>query len=158
MPRKILLEYQFEPAFTAIGIFSPLKEYRLAWLMNHHLGLDMRLLPVFKWHSSDRQQHYHCRLFSHEEPENFLQVYLLNNRTAEGFLIQKPRNMDYLFLIKNPGPHIKMQEITQTIKGIKQVQMAVLLDDAPDKAALAFYYDLEMFLAQPEKSSQESLP
>ncbi|MFO7977300.1 MAG: IPExxxVDY family protein [Bacteroidales bacterium] len=148
MTRKILLEYKYESDFTAIGIYSPLKEYRMAWLMNQHLGFDMKLLPVFHWHAPDRDQQIPCRLFSYADPHNSLQVYLLNNRTAEGTLIRKPRNIDYLFLIKNPGQHIKIQQMTDMIRGINQVQMAVLLNEAPDKTALALYYDLEMFLTE----------
>ncbi len=148
MTRKNLLEYKYEPDFIAIGIYSPLKEYRLAWLMNHHLELDMKLLPVFQWHDHDRGQQHGCRLFSHEDASNLLQVYLLNNRTPEGILIRKPPKMDYLFLIKNPGQHIKIQQMADMIRGINQVQMVVLLNEAPDKATLAFYYDLEMFLTE----------
>lgn len=157
MPRKILLEYQYAPDFAVVGIFSPVKDYRLAWLMNDCLGLDMSLLPGFHWNSADRQQEYYCRIFSHEDPANFMQVYLLNNKTSQGILIPKPRNLDYLFLIKDPGTPAKIQEMASKIRGINQVQMTVLLNDAPDKAVLAFYYDLEMFLANHKKALKTSL-
>lgn len=153
MVRKSQLEYQYAPDFRIIGIFSPVKDYRLAWLINQQLGFDLKRLPVFSWSPQGNEITHECNVFRYENPERYLKAYLLGNRTLSGSLLQEPRNLDYMLLLKKPGANIKIPEMIKSLRSIGQVQMAALLDKANDKHTTALLYDLEMFLAslgQPE--------
>jgi hypothetical protein len=147
MVRKAQLEYQYSPEFRIIGIFSPVKDYRLAWLINQQLGYDLKRLPVFNWKPQGSEITHDCNVFRYENPERYLKAYLVGNRTPSGTILQDPRNLDYLLLLKKPGAHIKIPEMIKSLRGIGQVQMAALLDKALDKTTTAFLFDMENFLA-----------
>lgn len=143
--KRILLDYKYEPEFGMIGIFSPLKDYRLAWLMNQHMGYDLKLLPVFHWQQQSAARTYECALYKYENPVHHLQVYLLNNRSSQGKILPEPRNLDYLLLLKNPGQHIHIPNLVKIIRALPMVQTAVSLE-SPDKLTRELMFDLEMFL------------
>lgn len=146
MAKRTLLEYKYEPEFEIIGIFSSLKAYRLAWLINQNIGFNLTLLPVFLWQTDESENGNDCVIYSYEHPETFMQVYLMGNRIPGGVAVQEFSNMDYVMLVKNPGDPSKITDLVKQLRPLPQVQMAVKLEKTPGRATTSMLYDLEMFL------------
>jgi hypothetical protein len=139
MARKILLDFKYEPEFHLIGLFSSLKNYKLAWDLNKQLGLDLRMLPSFSWQSLE------CPLYRYENPERRLEVFLLGNRIINQNLFPEPKNMDYVMLLRNTGPHIDVPRMVADLRKIRNLQLALWLKPL-QKKTLDLLFDLELLL------------
>ncbi len=146
MIKKRKLTLEFVPEFTAIGIFTPRKDYRFCWLLNQNLKLDFRRLPDFWQKPYNQAEPIPFPIYFDENPSLLLQYSLIANKTTAGILFDKPKNLDMLFLLKNDSGQADPEEIINSIKKISVVQAAYLLDDKLGKRAANIFYDLEMHL------------
>lgn len=146
MTKKRKLTLEFVPEFTAIGIFTPRKDYRFCWLLNQNLKLDFRRLPDFWQKPYNQAEPIPFPIYFDENPSLLLQYSLIANKTTAGILFDKPKNLDMLFLLKNDSGQADPEEIINSIKKISVVQAAYLLDDKLGKMAANIFYDLEMHL------------
>lgn len=147
MTKKRKLSLEYVPEFTAIGIFTPRKDYRFCWLLNQNLNLDFKRLPDFWQIPYNQAESVPFPIYFDDTPSLLLQYFLIVNKTPAGILFDKPKNLDLLFLLKNGGGQADPEEITGSIKRISMVQAAYLLDDKLGKRAANIFYDLEMHMA-----------
>jgi len=122
MAKKVLLETRSEPAlYTLVGISCHLKDYRLSFLLNHHLNLDFIKksdfpLTVSPKKEADSFSFYHCR-----DEDQFNVYYLLSNRGQESFLLPEMKQTDFLLLVEGPFKKNRLDRIQQQIRGIPNV-------------------------------------
>jgi hypothetical protein len=148
MAKKHILHLEFQHAFKAIGIFSAQKDYRLCWMLNKQLGIDLKRMPDFCL-SGDADNAPVCYpVYRYEQPNIFLDVLLLANRNEQGVLLQTPKNLDYILLYKSPENLFNLSESLAEIRKIPQVLAAFLLKELPAKKESEFFFDLEMYLSQ----------
>lgn len=146
MTKKRKLNLDFDPEFTAIGIFTPRKDHRFCWLLNQNLSLDFKRLPDFLYKPYNQDDAIPFPIYFDETPALLLQYYLLVNKTPSGILFDKPKNLDLLFLLRNNSGQADPEEIISAIKRISMVQAAFLLDEKLGKRASNIFYDLEIHL------------
>ncbi len=142
--RKLVLEYS--PDFKVFGIFSALKGYRLCWLLNKDMGLDMKRMPDFSYTPLKANQKVSFPVFFYKNPALLLQYFLLVNKTSQGVLFEQPKNLDFLFLVRNPVDHDHADEVMKYMKKIPNVQAVFPFDEKQAKRAINVFYDFEMFV------------
>jgi len=148
MAKKHVLQVEFNPHFQVIGVFSPQKDYRMCWLLEKHLGMNMKRLADFDFPVTASTTSCPYPVFHYSQPVHFLDVYLLPNRSEETPLFREPKNLDYLLLFKKSGEPHPTEESLQAIRSIPQVQAAFVLNLTPEKKASEFFFDFEMYLAR----------
>ncbi len=142
--RKLVLEYS--PDFQAFGLFASLKGYRLCWLLNKDMGLDMKRMPDFLNTPNKATQPIAFPVFFYKNPALLIQYFLLVNKTSQGVLFDQPKNMDFLFLVRNPVDHDHANEVVKYVKQIPNVQAVFPIDEKQGKRAVNVLYDFEMFV------------
>jgi len=148
MAKKHILQHEYQHGFKAIGITSAQKDYRMCWLLNNHLGFDMKRIQDFCITPPGGDAEQCFSVYQHDEPSLFLHVNLLANKNQESLLLVQFKNIDYLLLFKQPGDQIRLNDLVKSIRGIPQVQAAFLLSGLSDKKTTMFFFDFEMFLSQ----------
>lgn len=133
---QLEVEYDFD--FHLIGINSPAGDYRICWSLNQLLALklsrseNMLEIKSRKGISNSRHSYY-----TYYDDEINIYYKLLANRSGSGLIIPEHKTADYLLLI-DENPLIDIAEVIESIKKIKQVVMAFIinLDDLKSKENL----------------------
>lgn len=147
MTKKHVLQHAYEHHFKAIGITSPQKDYRMCWLLNNHIGIDLKRVSDFIYAPLGSDKELCFSVYHFEKPSMFLHINLLTNRSEEYSLFAQPKNIDFLLLYKNPSEQLKLEEALKSIRKISQIQAAYMLPNLHDKKASEFFFDFELFLA-----------
>lgn len=148
MAKKHILNLEYTHPYKAIGIFSAQKDYRLCWLLNNRLGIDLKRMPDFCLSFDAKSEPANYPIYKYEQPNLFLSILLLANKSEQQILFPAPKNLDYIFLLKSPENLFKLSETLSEIRNIPQVLAAVTLKDLPEKRASEFFFDLELYLSQ----------
>ncbi len=148
MAKKHILYLEYEHTYKAIGIFSALKDYRLCWMLNNHLGIDLKRMPDFYMPPDNTGKTACYPVYQHEQDNLFLNILLVANKSEDGLLFKTPKNLDFLLLLKSPDDLFNITTTISTINKIPQVLAAVLLNNLPPKRTSEFFFDLEMYLTQ----------
>ncbi len=142
--RRLIVEYA--PEFKAFGLFTSLKGYRLCWLLNKDMGIDMKRTPDFLHPPHKSSQPVSFPVFLYQNPSLLQKYFLLANKTTQGFLLEQPKNMDFVFLVKNPVDHGHVDEVVNYMKQTPNVQAVFPFDETQGKRAINVFYDFEMFV------------
>ena len=148
MAKKHILNLEYQHHFKVLGIFSPQKDYRMCWLINNHLGLELKRMPDFSVAVDKDDNPASHAIYQFEQPSMLLKILLIANKTSENILFTEPKNMDYLLLFKDPGNHQNLSQRLAAIKKISQVQAVVLLNNLISKRSSEIFFDLEMYLSK----------
>lgn len=142
--RKLVLEYV--PDFKAFSLFTALKGYRLCWWLNKDMGLNMKRMPDFLHTPNKATQPTSFPVFFYQNPALLIQYFLLVNKSPQGVLFDQPKNMDFLFLVRNPVDHDHANEVVRYMKQTPNVQAVFPFDEKQDKQTINVLYDFEMFV------------
>lgn len=146
MAKKTLLKLEYKPDYTAYGLFSPQKDYRLCWLIGQHLNLELSRLQDMQHTPAGRHEALEIPVFQYRGTDGFSHWLLIGNKTSKGPLFSEPRNMDYLLLIKGGGGALPVDDTIRRMRNIPQIQAVYKIDHIIDPHAGSFYFDLELFL------------
>lgn len=119
MMKKKLLHFDIELEFALIGVSCHLRDYRFVWLLNKALGCDFSKtkhfsLPYKKNHFSQ-----------YESNEGFSTNYVFSNRSANGFLINNMKQVDFWMIIsQHDDLTTNIVDQIKTINTIPEVQIA----------------------------------
>ncbi len=120
--KKIFLDTGYDDDFLLFGIVSQEKPHRMAWLINKHLGYNLRSDDDLTIYSGEEIQQLHHRYF-YEDEINHLSIYLLQNRDDSLILMHELRNIDYLIIIKGGLEFFEKTTFTRHIQSIPEVQL-----------------------------------
>ena len=116
---KLTLEVEEVYDFELIGICSHAKDYRLSWEMNKALELDLVKGDNYELSVKGEKQSY--SFFNFIDEENWVEYYLINNRTVNGILIPEEKKSDYFLLIRGVLRGGQKESLVKGIAEIKNV-------------------------------------
>jgi hypothetical protein len=116
---KLTLEVEEDYDFELIGICSHAKDYRLSWEMNKALELDLVKGDNYELSFKGEKQSY--SFFNFIDEENWVEYYLINNRTVNGILIPEEKKSDYFLLIRGVLRGGQKESLVKGIAEIKNV-------------------------------------
>ncbi len=148
MAKKLKLEVSYRPEFRATGLFTAQKDYRLCWLLNQHLHIDLQRLPDFEYLCLNQSTPGHFAVYHYELPELMMRYFLVCNKSSEGVLFGEPKNLDYLLLLKQPSDQLQLDDLITKIRKVPMMQAVFDLDEKLGKRGNAFFYDFEMYLGE----------
>tara|TARA_Y100000589_G_scaffold116586_1_gene110502 strand:- start:14191 stop:14583 length:393 start_codon:yes stop_codon:yes gene_type:complete len=111
---KKLLRVNLDTSFSLLGISCHLKDFRFAWTINKYLQLDFK---KSKPYTKEKNQE-----FSHYAQELDLEtIYLFANKSQNGFIVTKMKQVDYWMLFKNTLDERAKQHYLTKIRDIDSV-------------------------------------
>lgn len=125
---KLFVEPTFD--FELLGLVSPVKDYKMAWLINRDLNLDLvRYEDVeIEFLSSPRLEisQYFLSL-----PHGYIQLLknkALNTSQQLAYLIPELRNLDYFLLVQDQTQQISITTFVDHLTKNPFIQSVVRLD------------------------------
>ncbi|HSF55605.1 MAG TPA: IPExxxVDY family protein [Algoriphagus sp.] len=125
---KLLIEPTFD--FELIGLVSPVKDYKMAWLINRDLDLDLV-------RSDDIQIEFLSSLrleisqYFLSLPHGYIQLLknkALNTSQQLAYLIPELRNLDYFLLIQDQTQQLSITTFVDHLTKNPFIQSVVRLD------------------------------
>ena len=91
-----------EDDFLIIGICSHIKDYRLAWLINQQLTLELirSEVDLVNWTSPKAKRQSYAR-FQYYDEQSEIDYYLFSNNAGKIKLLPDQKMFDYFLMIKN---------------------------------------------------------
>ena len=123
---KILLNIEEEYDFSLIGISCHSKDYRLCWELNNALAIDL-----IRTKDLDINLKNNIGTFSFYEfidEENYIEFFLISNRSAKGFLIPELKTIDFLFMIKGTTSEQLIDELLEKISALPVVLTSYMIN------------------------------
>lgn len=122
------LEPDYDCDFELISIISGIRDYRLCWHLNQHLGFDFARQPEIQLHYPKKQKYGYFNLYEYEDELNWLQYYFIVNKSLGENLIPELKQVDYLLLIKGGSVGMDTESLLHNLKQIKYVEAAFQTD------------------------------
>lgn len=125
---KLLVEPSFD--FELLGLVSPVKDYKMAWLINRDLNLDLVRSDDVKieFVSSPRLE---ISQFFLSLPHGFIQLLknkALNTSQQLAYLIPELRNLDYFLLVQDQTQQFSISTFVDHLGKNPLIQSVVKLD------------------------------
>lgn len=125
---KLFIEHQYD--FELLGIVAPVKEYKMAWLVNHSLNSRLVKSDDFELDLLG-QAPLIISNFVEEREYGFVQL-LKNKSNSEGenslYLIPELRMMDYFLLVQDQTLEIDLNDYIEKLSENSFVQNVVKLN------------------------------
>lgn len=100
MPRKShILQENIPDQIRLVAIASHEPDYRISWLVNSALNIQLRKVPdhVIMHPGTQTSLFFSCFTFS--DPDQYLEYHLVGNHSESGYLLSKYKNIDYFLHI-----------------------------------------------------------
>lgn len=139
MPKKKLhkLILDQNSNIILIGVVSHENDYRLSWTLNQKLAHKfVRIDDMQVYNAKYDLNVAYSRYFLESKPE--LDCYLISNKSENGFLISKYKNVDFVLRISLGEGMESVNSILEDIKGVDVVITAFVLEDIPAKVEKLF--------------------
>lgn len=125
---KLFVEPSFD--FELLGLVSPVKDYKMAWLINRDLNLDLVRSDDVKieFVSSPRLE---ISQFFLSLPHGFIQLLknkALNTSQQLAYLIPELRNLDYFLLVQDQTQQFSISTFVDHLGKNPLIQSVVKLD------------------------------
>jgi hypothetical protein len=125
---KLLIEPTFD--FDLLGLVSPVKDYKMAWLINQILGLNLirseEIFIEFLNMPNLEISQYFLSL-----PHGYIQLLKnksLNSTQQLAYLVPELRNMDYFLLVQDETGQMDLSHCAGLLAKNSLIQSAVRLD------------------------------
>jgi hypothetical protein len=124
--RKVL-KFEIDLDFVLIAITSPLKDYRLCFLINRALSFNFAKTEDLELDLNIGGQSYFS--FYQHSPENSeTDFFFISNKGTEGYLVPEMNKTDYLLMIKNYIDENDLDSIITGLNRIPEIVAAVKVD------------------------------
>lgn len=125
---KYKLEIEDDYDFVLFGICTHISDFRLAWLFNQSLGVNLvRSAKDLINYSAKQNRRTNFSCFDDVDDEHRLKIYLINNNSGSIKLVPDKKQFDFFLMIKGEIA-FKPQEWLKEINQLKEVLLVMELD------------------------------
>ncbi|TAF45025.1 MAG: IPExxxVDY family protein [Sphingobacteriales bacterium] len=130
---KKFLKLELDLDFCLIAIISPLKGYRLCFLINKFLSTNFERTALdYCLSYPNTKSKYFSQFYC--TSTNDTDCYILSNKGAEGYLIPEMKQIDYFILLRHFCDKEELEFILERLKRIKEIQMAIEINPSSLKS------------------------
>jgi hypothetical protein len=125
---KLLIEASYD--FDLLGLVAPLKDYKIAWLINRSLGLELKRDADYTMEFTN-QPTLVISQYLLEREHGFIQLLRNKSYPVAGqarFLIPELKIMDYFLIVQDPANGLDLPTCMDELSKIKGIQNVVKLD------------------------------
>ena len=155
MAKKIYLDVRSEPAFfTLLGISCHLRDYRLSYLFNHHLGFSFIKRDDLRINSSFNKAQTEFSFYSYRNEEHLNSFYLIANRSQDFILVPEMKQFDFLLIIEGEYKKAEKDILLKTLRSLPGVLTVFEIRFAEIKNHESLLTDIEMHIMNIHKVSK----
>jgi hypothetical protein len=130
---KKFLKIELDLDFCLIAVTTPLKGYRLCFLINKILNMNFeRTLMDYCISYPNAASKYFSQFYYKNSGNN--DCYIIANKGTEGYLIPEMKEADYFILLRNFCDKDELEFILTHLKHIKEIQIALEINPASLKS------------------------
>jgi hypothetical protein len=123
---------QIEPTFDfeLLGIVSPIREYRMAWLVNQELELNLVKVDDLELEFLNSEKLEIAQYFL-SLPHGFIQLLknkALNSAQQLAYLVPELKNLDYFLLVQDETEQLDLSNFMEKLSQNPLVQSIVRID------------------------------
>ena len=120
---KQLLRIELDTSFYLFGVSCHLKDFRFAWTINKSLSIDFKKSkPYLKGSKLEFSQYKH--------PLDLDSIYLFSNKSQNGFLVTKKKQVDYWILFNKT---VDEKTVSHYISKIRKTQSVLTVFEENNK-------------------------
>lgn len=122
--KKYTLEPEYDFDFLLFGLSCHMKDYRIAWSINH--GLELNLVRVENHKVFIRKaapEPAEFAMFFFEQEENHCQYILVANHCEDGALILDLKHFDYFLIIRGAMFEAEEKQMLQKLRAIAGINL-----------------------------------
>src|ERR1035437_3336408 len=155
MSKKIYLDVRSEPAvFTLLGISCHMKDYRISFLLNKHLGYDFQKMEDLNITLASKKNPAEFSLYYYHDEDYFNKYYLLANRSQDLVMAPEIKQVDFLLLIEGEFRKALKDRLIKSIREIPNVLTAYEVKFAEIKNYETLLNDMEMHFMKITKENK----
>ncbi len=124
--KRIKNEFDFN--YRLVGIATTLKEYKLAFYLNHILDCDFRKLKDLLFESSERERNVFFSVLKAESDDEASEYIIFANKNGTDTLLPEAPAFDFILQIQ--GKQVQ-KELASIIAQIKKVNEVMLCAEVP---------------------------
>ena len=125
---KLLVEPTFD--FELLGIVSPIRDYRMAWLVNKELELNLVKVEDLELEFLSAEKLEISQYFL-SLPHGFIQLLknkAINSTKQAAYLIPELKNLDYFLLVQDETEQMDLSNFMEKLSRNPLVQSIVRID------------------------------
>ena len=132
-----------EEKYSLLGIHTTLEDYKLAYVLNHHLGVRFNKasfnldfeneksdasFSIYTYENSTHDSEWYLIANSEKKENKVQEEGLLLNTEIKNYLIPEKKKIDFFIKIVEDIPSEEIQKLVNKIKNINQVITAYTID------------------------------
>ncbi|RKR80945.1 hypothetical protein BDD43_1083 [Mucilaginibacter gracilis] len=125
---KKVLKFEIDLDFVLIAITSPLKDYRLCYMVNKGLNFNFVRADDLHLDALNGMAESYFSFFNCSWESSNTHFYLISNRGSDGYLIPEMNRTDYLLMIKNYIDENDLDDIVLRLNRIPEIVAATKVD------------------------------
>jgi hypothetical protein len=155
MSKKVFLEVREEPViFTLIGISCHVKDYRISFLLNKHLGYAFLKLEDLKITLNNKKDPAEFSFYYYHDEDYFNTYYLLANRCEEYVLAPEIKQVDFLMIVEGEFSKVQKDRLIASVRTIPNILTAYEIKFSEIKNYETLLNDMEMHFINIKKESK----
>ena len=133
------LNCEYERDYMLIGIASHENDYRLSWALNKNLYFNFtKIDDLIISHPKHNIEINYSMYFSNDD--SYLNYHLISNKSEQGFLLPKMKNIDFVLKISGDVNTDFINELLIKLKRIDIVITAFFIQDVSDRLEKIFNF------------------
>jgi hypothetical protein len=125
--RKIL-KFEIDLDFVLIAVTTPLKDYRICYLINRYLNLNFTKTNDLSVEINPNQDAVFFSMYTYSWEASDTDFYFIANKGTDGYLIPEMRKTDYFLMIKNYIDEDDLDNLVSSLNRIAEIVAAVKID------------------------------
>lgn len=143
---KLLVDDFYDTSFSLLAIHCGLDDYRMAYLLNKHLGLNLSRMPrdldykylassysIYEWYNKENEISWNLISNVCKKEEDSLQssgsLFVSQNKVLKTYhLLPEHKNVDYLIKITNETQYFNEKLVLSKIQSIPQIVTSYAID------------------------------
>jgi hypothetical protein len=113
--------------YILLGIVSAEADYKLSLSLNKKFRISLKNISPVRITALNKPELTFSRFSNNDTPADFM-FCLVSNRSGKNYLLNKLKNIDYLFQIQNPDNEVNLNDITSNLREIDTITAVFNID------------------------------
>jgi len=125
--RKIL-KFEIDLDFVLIAVTTPLKDYRICYLINKYMNYNFVKTDDLKVEMAQNPSPVFFSMYTYQWESSETDFFFIANKGSDGYLIPEMRKADYFLMIKNYIDEDDVENIISALNKIPEIVAAVKIE------------------------------
>lgn len=126
--KGLSLDWEPECSFELISIVSPVRDYRICWLLNNRLNFQLEWVEEVPLLSGKGIQKSLFNRFYYNDELNWLHYHFVNNKYLGDNLIPELKQVDHFLLVEGNNAHQEKARVITILKQSPIIQAVLDVD------------------------------